>query len=169
MVIDPGSDLRHSKPIVRIDYHAAYHSGIDSQAVMLRGAAVVSLIETLERKGYSTEVRLINKVNMYQGSLTYSIVFKKAGESLDVDRAAFAMAHPSTHRRLAFALYEQYPVLEESGYGRNEAPKVSDDTIFIKGLTWGRETPTTAREAVEKAAAKVLGEILESEEVGADD
>src|SRR5215471_5572917 len=43
MVIDPGSDIRHARPIIRIDYCNWTHAGVTPKDMMLRGAAVVSL------------------------------------------------------------------------------------------------------------------------------
>lgn len=174
MVIDPGADIRNSKPIVRIDYNHWIHAGVTVEAMMLRGAAVISLAETLEARGYSTELRIIGNTQSYaRGRVKtwrYSIVYKRAGEPLDLDRAAFAIAHPASMRRLAFALLEQSPTLVEfyPGYGMplgQPNDKLSDGTIFVPGVL-GRETPETARQAVQSAAETVLNEISESESRG---
>lgn len=86
----------------------------------------------------------------------------KAGELLDLDRAAFALAHPSTLRRLCFAIAEQHKELESSmhvGYGYSVHKRVDDDehTIFIHSTLFGhQETPQSARLAVENAAKQYL-------------
>jgi|SRR5215469_829855 len=174
MVIDPGADMRQAKPIVRIDFNHWTHAGVTTQDMMLRGAAVVSLAETLERHGYSTELRIIgNSRESGTKDFRYSIVYKRAGEPLDLIKAAFAIAHPACMRRLAFAILEQHPEAEpfyQYGYGYplHERNDKNTDTIFVSAST-GRETVEKAREAVRKAAARLLGDIKVSEEQGSND
>lgn len=176
MVIDPGSDMRHSKPIIRIDFNNWTHAGVTPKSMMLRGAAVVSLAETLERRGYSTELRIVGISSAGSTDFKYTIVFKKAGETLDIDRAAFAIAHPAVMRRLCFALLEQHASAERDygfGYGRPTYKSVDPTSgqpggaIFV-GPSTGRETAETARDAVTKAAETLLSEINASEAVGDD-
>lgn len=132
--------------------------------MMLRGAAVLSLADTLERRGFSTELRIVGNSQAGGQAFRYSIVYKRAGEPLDIDRAAFAIAHPSSMRRLAFAILEQHRELEtnfRSGYG-SPMHEANDPTsgqiggaIFIRGSNGG-ETPDSARLAVELAAKDLL-------------
>jgi hypothetical protein len=177
MVIDPGSDMRQSNPIIRIDFNNWTHAGVRPEDMMLRGAAVVSLAETLERHGYSTELRIVGNSRSGGTDFRYSIVFKKAGEILDLDRAAFAIAHPATMRRLCFAILEQHPNAEgsfSSGYGyplhqpNDPTSGQPGGAIYIKASV-GRETPESARAAVAKAAETLLGNIHASEETGGND
>lgn len=166
MVMDPGSNLRMTKPIIRIDYNHWIQATTTPQDMILRGAAVLSLAETLERYGYSTELRIIGNSGN-ERIFRYSVVFKRAGEMLDIDRAAFAIAHPSSMRRLAFAILEQHPELEDTfhhGYGipQFEPNDPDPNTIFIPGST-GHETPEIAKRAVENAASEILSEIQQIE------
>lgn len=167
MILDPESEQKSARPIVRIDYAngAAWTVGVD--ALMLRGAAVLSFANSLEERGFSTELRIVN-ASMGSGwtylskdkIIRYSITYKSAGEVLDLDRAAFALAHPSTFRRLAFAIYEQHSEIEDEfchGYGYS-MHQPNDPTsgqpggaIFVNGAQAG-ETVETARRAVEIAA-----------------
>jgi hypothetical protein len=166
MVIDPGADQRNAKPVVRIDYNNYVSADVPPEAIMLRGAAVVSLAESLEARGFSTELRIIGNAQDFRKIWRYSIVYKRAGEILDLDRAAFAIAHPSTMRRLAFALMEQSPSIIDwhVGYGtpinQPNDPESGQPggSIFIAGAS-PRETPESANAAVRLAAEKVMGEI----------
>jgi hypothetical protein len=169
MVIDPGSTLRNPKPVVTIDYNHWVHAGVSTESMMLRGAAVISLANELEQRGISTILRIVgatkdrdyNQHQSVEQTWAYTIVFKRAGEFLDLDRAAFAIAHPACMRRLAFALLEQHADLKSSmqiGYGRPtyENPIPDSDAIYIPGAS-GRETPDSARKTVEEIALAALG------------
>ena len=178
MVVDPGASLRNQKPIIRIDYNNWIHAGVSTKAMMLRGAAVISLANSLEAQGFSTELRIVGATKGRgldffdnEGSKTwsYSITFKRAGEELDLDRAAYAIAHPSCMRRLAFALLEQHPDLKSQmspGYGRPtySNPRENSTSIYIPGADSAGETADSARNAVREAAQPLLDQIdLEKE------
>lgn len=174
MIFDPGASIRSAKPIVRIDYNHWVHASVDINSMMLRGAAIVSLADGLEKQGLSVELRIIgNSKAVWDGNQTfrYSIVYKRAGEPLDLDRAAFAIAHPSSMRRLAFAILEQHKELESSFKGNYGAPMYQSNptinanqsldamtVLFVPGPQ-GRETPQSAQEAVTKAAEKLLDQL----------
>lgn len=177
MVIDPGSTLRNPKPVVTIDYNHWVHAGVSTKAMMLRGAAVVSLANTLEQRGISTILRIVGATSDYdygaypsvKKTWAYTIVFKRAGEFLDLDRAAFAIAHPACMRRLAFALLEQHADLKScmsSGYGvpTYTNPIPNSDSIYIPGASGG-ETADSATKAVEQIALLALGPSYLSKEV----
>lgn len=173
MISDPGASLRSAKPIVRIDYNHWVCADVDINSMMLRGAAIVSLADTLERQGFSTELRIIgNSKSFYSASVfRYSIVYKLAGEPLDLDRAAFAIAYPASMRRLAFAILEQHAGLEASFKGNygipcydanpttNESQNLDAMTILFVPGPRGRETPESANAAVAKAAQALLNQL----------
>jgi hypothetical protein len=151
-----------SNPIVRIDYNISVSGSVSPKSIMLRGAAVLSLCNTLENKGYSCEIRIFDICSSGNDTFRYSIVFKRAGEPLDLDRAAFALAHPSTLRRFGFALQEQIPEHEKTmntGYGHPIHQRYDSDlrSIFLHSTLFGyQETPESARKAVELAAEQYL-------------
>lgn len=167
-MVDFGADLRQSKPVVRIDYTCSALGYISPKEMMLKGAAVLSLCDQLEARGHSVELRIVSNWDNSSGSTNhqfhYSVVFKRAGQPWDLDRAAFACANPATMRRLGFALVEQHSELERgfgSGYGRTNnrpiADSTSPNTIFIPGARSG-ETAESAAKAVAQAAKDFLGE-----------
>jgi hypothetical protein len=146
--------------VVTIDYNHWVHAGVSTKAMMLRGAAVISVANTLEAQGISTILRIVGATRS-EKTWAYTIVFKKAGEFLDLDRAAFALAHPACMRRLAFALLEQHADLKSQmsgGYGMPtySNPIPNSDAIYIPGATRD-ETPDSARKAVEEIALAALG------------
>lgn len=158
MVLDPGADHKSSTPVIRIDYNHWVAARVEVKDMMLRGAAIVSLADSLERRGFSTELRIIGNSAAGNYNFRYSIIYKRAGELLDLDRAAFAIAHPSSMRRLAFAILEQHSELErdfEYGYGRpmhqaNDPEAGTFGSIFIPGSR-GNETVASAQAAIKDA------------------
>ena len=165
MMTDLTPDQRASKPIIRIDIGKDTSWTTDSKAIMLRGAAALSLANELERQGQSVELRIVGSSRSHGWKKTpktfrWSVVFKPAGQPLDLDRAAFALAHPATLRRLGLALYEQHADLHADfhpGYGSPtfEPNDPNPSTIFIPAPS-GRETPDSARTAVRLAYERTL-------------
>lgn len=169
MVIDPGADMRHQNPVVQIDYCNGGLADIQPRSMMLRGAAVLSLADSLEHKGFSTEINLIAHTRMTSCWFKTSICVKCAGEDLDIDRMAFALAHPSVHRRLRLALIEQFKTLEPN-HGSTAQTKFTDPdfgVIVIPGPS-PVETPQSAILAVEIAAKDFLMQFTELETQGSD-
>jgi hypothetical protein len=156
-----------TNPIVRLDYCNGGLQKVSASSLMLRGAAVLSLADSLELRGYSTEIRLVARTTGPDAVLLTEIVVKRAGENFDLDRLAFALAHPAVHRRLRFALIEQIAELESkfgASYGatRQHTPdSVPLGTIFIPGASLS-ETPDSAKLAVQIAAAAYFRTDLES-------
>lgn len=160
-MMDMGDQAVAAQPIVRIDYNHWINAYITPKAMMNRGAAVLSLAAKLEARGYSTELRIIGNSSAGGTAWRYSITYKRAGEPLDLDRAAFAIAHPASMRRLAFAILEQDASLERnfgSGYGMPMREPNDSDTsvVFIQGPQSAEETPAGAMLAVEIAAKAYL-------------
>lgn len=159
MVDFPGIHTATS-PVVRIDYSNSVSAYITPKSIMLRGAAVLSLCNMLERRGYSVELRLVESAQVGSDIMRCSIIYKKAGRPFDLDSAAFAIAHPSTLRRLNFAIYEQHPEIQAKfhstyGYPIHKPFDTRPDTIFISSPE-RQETKESALEAVKLAAKRFL-------------
>jgi hypothetical protein len=155
------NETTNTNPIIKIDYSFSINGIISPKTIMLRGAAVLSLCNALENRGYSVELRLTDISTDRGLTLKVNIVYKRAGENLDLDRAAFALAHPSTLRRFSFALTEQHKELEQafgSGYGKAlyQPNETNDDIIFIPPPITNHHTPTEHQTEVNKAAEKYL-------------
>lgn len=158
-------EITNTNPIIKIDYNFSTNVSITAQTIMLRGAAVLSLCNILENRGFSVELRLISNFQGRYENLTLrsNVIYKRAGENLDLDRDAFAIAHPSTLRRLTFALIEQHKELEQvfgKGYGTPmyEPNEISDDVIFIPPPETNNQSPSDHQELVNKCAEKYLTE-----------
>lgn len=154
-------------PVVRIDYNASLPGRISAGCMMNRGAALLSIVDALENRGYSCELRLIAKThqNNHKQTARMAVLFKRAGEPLDIDRAAFALTHPATVRRFYFAFKEQFPELEQAfspAYGHAHGlpdPTPWDDepgSIYVDGANNDDYTPKAAMERMETLFASYL-------------
>lgn len=109
-------DEPRSGRAVRIHVDIIASGGTQTDVMVKRGAVVVALVELLETLGFTTEVWLESRNNggAYHhrqdgsgvGVITDLICAKTAGEPLDVDGLMFAIANPSTLRRLLFRWWE---------------------------------------------------------------
>ena len=164
MFADSETNMRISKPVIKIDFSQVVDCGVPTEKIMLRGAAVLSLVNTLELSGRSVELRLVGGNTGGNYNFFNYITYKPANQPLDLDRAAFAIAHPSTLRRLLFAMWEQHGEIETHlnanyGFPIHSAPPLSKNTIFIPGAI-STETPASAKAAVKAAAQSVLKDDL---------
>jgi hypothetical protein len=149
-----------TQPIVRIDQNIRASWNVEPETMMTHGAAVLSLVSDLEARGYSVELRIFehNHCIARGPNLIWSAIYKRAGELLDLDRAAFALAHPAVLRRFGFTMREQSPELERgysAEYGFETNKPIDLNVITIPPVSKG-ETPERAREIVQKAAADFL-------------
>lgn len=97
-----------SAPIVKIVANIGASGCVSTDALFMRGASIVAAIDILESLGRRVEVW------MAKGSKHYSkkqheiyVMLKQANQPLNIDRVAFAIAHPATLRRFCFSVMEQ--------------------------------------------------------------
>lgn len=91
---------------ISICLNGSVHWMIARDVIVARGAAVVALANLLEYAGYNVEITLAFRTE-YRGALTSLITLKRYGEPSDMATVAFALAHPSSARRLNFAAKER--------------------------------------------------------------
>ena len=93
-------------PIVRIfcDIGAVWYTS--TEAMIRKGAAVVALIDQIERSGQRVELiaTQISKTHRQYDEQHIFITVKQPDEPLDLDRISFAVAHPSMLRRVGFRI-----------------------------------------------------------------
>lgn len=132
------------KPVVRINVNAAVHNRITTQEVQVMGAAIVALIDALERMGRRVELELFWPTTAYKDGAEPMIAsarvrIKEADDPMHVANLAFALAHASMYRRILFSWMERYSKKGRerfgvgSGYGLSKLQlgKVTDDEIFV--------------------------------------
>ena len=107
---DYGNTVR---PVVKIVANLAASGSVSTKSLYVRGAAIVAAIDILESLGRRVEVWIAHgSTKSRRGGQSNvhetHVLVKKADQPLDVDRLAFAVAHPSTLRRLCFSIMEQH-------------------------------------------------------------
>lgn len=123
--VDIGAYL-HSEPEHMVDYqvrqdthgkqammyvNASVASNVSSKRIMRRGGALYAAIEALRTEGYSLGLTMVDstKNNYFSHYAEYQIPVVQPGEYLDIDTAAFCLAHPAFSRRGVLALNEHEP------------------------------------------------------------
>lgn len=147
--VDIGAYL-HGEPEHMVDYqvrqdthgkqammyvNASMSSRVSSERIMQRGGALYAAIEALRTEGYSLGLTMVDstKNNYFSHYAEYQIPVVQPGEYLDIDTAAFCLAHPAFSRRGVLALNEHEPndiryamgFMAGQGYGE-PIPMVSD-------------------------------------------
>jgi hypothetical protein len=160
--------VHQQRPIVRIDYNNVCSFLITPAAMMKMGAAVLSFAQTLEAAGYAVELRVIGNMASGKKKFRYSVTYKRAGEPFDLDRAAFAIAHPSTMRRFALGLLEQHADLQNFGENGHGYPlrQPNDPTsgqpggaIYIPPAYRNYSSIAECKTIVENAAADLISKL----------
>lgn len=134
--------------VVHVVFNGTASGGVSTEVIEAKGAAISAFIECLELTGNKVSVDIV----FYAGPTgpdNYQIVtvtLKQAGQTLDLDRLAFALAHPASLRRLTFAAYEAFPYGSSNGYGQpQEYPGEAD--IYIGCSTYEQPEWTDTKEA----------------------
>lgn len=108
-ITDGGSIAR---PVVKIVANLAASGSVSTRSLFIRGAAIVAAIDILEALGRRVEAWVAHgstKSRSGTGGVHEThVLVKRADQPLDVDRLAFAVAHPACLRRLCFSVMEQH-------------------------------------------------------------
>lgn len=124
----PPSIVPRSGRVVPLVYNCATSCGVSREQMTLRGSAALALLDALESSGARVELWLAELVTKGQRAVDIRVLVKRAEDALDLDRAAFLLAHPSTLRRLLFRILErsESPAHFAGGYGRPDNHKAAD-------------------------------------------
>lgn len=142
--------IETAKPgrVVTILVDGFYSSGVDSDDIVKRGAAIVALVSALEQMQHVTEIWWETSFSG-RGNLTYLVKLKSAEDMLDINGLMFAIANPAAHRRINVAAQErpgenvEFSVGKGNSYGRPDGLKMGayvGAAIELPRLEWGDET-----------------------------
>jgi len=97
-------------PVVRITVNRAISGAVSADALIARGTAIAAAVDVLESLGRRVELWTGdgNERRTDGQRLECFCKIKDADQPLDPDLVAFALAHPSARRRLAFSVNEQH-------------------------------------------------------------
>jgi hypothetical protein len=124
----------------KIVVEGAVNAGMQASEIFRRGSTIVSLVDALEAGGVSTEVELRYTLRDggYSHHVQHRVTLKNTTEPLDIAAIAFAIAHPSSLRRVCFGVMERtskrvrdaFGFWRRGGYGYVAA---SDPAEFTEG------------------------------------
>lgn len=159
-------------PVMRLFVAGAYSSSVKTWQVENFGIALLTLIDSLERAGRQIELLWhgtmqpskpsrkgsAKRVPSGEPPCCVQVTLKHAGEHMDLDRLAYALAHPSMLRRSSFAVMEQFREFAPLGprYGfpwefPNSAKE--DDAIYFPRLNvelYNLSSPAGALESLKR-------------------
>jgi hypothetical protein len=141
---------RNGRRVVRVVVNGAASDGIEPEVIETRGAAVTALVDALERAGRRVELDLV--VGIRNPDIETWVRIKGAGDRLHLENVAYALAHPSTLRRLMFAVWEKLPAADrrylEVGYGTpNEVAEADRGDLYLGRMLLGEPQWLTAEAA----------------------
>lgn len=183
--VDIGAYL-HGEPEHMVDYqvrqdthgkqammyvNASMSSRVSSERIMQRGGALYAAIEALRTEGYSLGLTMVESTqnNSFSHYAEYQIPVVRPGEYLDIDTAAFCLAHPAFLRRGVFALNEhesndlRYSMGFMAGQGYGEPiPMVSDLPPHSFLIDQGEGLDLRSDDDMQRFAQKVVDRTLET-------
>lgn len=108
----PGDVDPNAQPVTRLYIPGVAGAMVEAQELERYAVAVASHVEALRANGHSVEVvwTWTSRGRNLPLNLTILVPLIRAGQTMDAAVLAFAF-HPSTLRRLAFAVIEQRPAL----------------------------------------------------------
>lgn len=95
--------------VVSIRLNSCVSCAVSADTIAARGVAVLCAVDLLEACGTRVEVVVsVGSKGRDKSLLDGNVTVKRAGEQVDPDRLAFAVAHPSFFRRFGFRFLELY-------------------------------------------------------------
>lgn len=159
--------------IVRIALNQTVSAGVSADVIEAKGAVASALVELFEYSGTRCELWLVARYQDHGYHITSRVLVKAADQPLDLPRVMFALAHPSSFRRLSFSFVERcHEDLWQHfrhGYGRVEELDASEWDIYIPGSVYGQDewtNPVKAKEFVIETLREQGVALREESEVG---
>ena len=93
---------------IHIVFNGTASWGVTTESLIKKGVACAAVVDMLETHGFRCKVdkSVVNSGVSDKSYIESITTLKDYGESLDIDRLVFFLAHPSSFRRLEFARWE---------------------------------------------------------------
>lgn len=112
LMMAEGDNPTFGHQIAKVVYNISASAGVSTDVMMAKGATIATVIRLLEYAGFRVELELVSALisqrweeqNAYRAVARVPV--KMADQDLDMDRIAFALAHPASFRRIIFSLFE---------------------------------------------------------------
>lgn len=111
---DESQDINPDR-VLRILCNGTANAGAGSEVIWNRGAAAAVIADLAESQGVRVEIELVFANQSYSGSYSkFYIPLKRAQDHVPAELLAFALAHPSSLRRLMFGVWETLTATERA-------------------------------------------------------
>ena len=129
--------------VIPLGINISQSAGVDAATRFKIGAAVLALIDILERAGKRVELTLFNAVQGYGNgaAINIAVTVKRADDPLNMANLAYAFANAATQRRLCWSVRETMEeeirvkcnVTGMGNYGCTDPEWQVGDSSFIEG------------------------------------
>jgi len=126
---------------VRLIVPVGYLAAVSANTAVKRGAAILALVDLLKRAGHPCEIwatSFADPTHTRTARFFGAIRVQRADQPIDVGQLAFALAHPSTFRRLMFAIREQTTMYPDGG-GASATMELTQEAIDLLPEAEGNE------------------------------
>ena len=119
-----------SDKIVTLFLESGARANITAQSMLLRAASAGAIVDRMEANGYRCEVVVCSNTepNLNVNPWTFTCIVKRANERMNLHSLAFALGHPSFHRRFRFACVDHMPELQHWHYSQGRSTEGFDTT-----------------------------------------
>lgn len=105
------------RKIFSITLNVAASARVEAETLYNRGAAVIALVDLLEKGGFSCEINVVDVRESNGKLLAVKAPVKTAGFALEMERLAFAVASASFLRRIMFSINEREDASTRAHFG----------------------------------------------------
>lgn len=113
--------VRARAKTINLVYSFGASASIETEQIIKAGVNFISLVNSLEKQGFSVKIDLLFSTITKKTSATYTVTVKDFGQRLNLLKLAFPLVHPSMLRRVSFKWLETVPELKDklfnNGYG----------------------------------------------------
>lgn len=108
---------KHSR-VVNLLWNISIPAQVDAEEIVEQGARVLSLVDSLERRGYSVNLSTMfaSMSNGKKECVICTVKVKDASQRMSVLKCAYPLVNPSFLRRHTFQYLERHPQITASDY-----------------------------------------------------
>lgn len=165
--ITDGEEDMARKPVLSIGVQVGRAALVDGSSVVLRGAAILSVIDDLESQGYRVELWGLWAQQQRSGPGTdFRVLLKGAEDAWSPHSVAFGICHPAMNRRLFWRVAESKAELNDltnDGYSRGMGKGSWISEEFDVFFGWQTDDYYSAQQALEDIQYEVKQQ-LENDE-----
>lgn len=148
MIDFPMAEISKLGKVITLCASVSYSSAIEPETIIRRGQVITAFAIILTRLGYSSELWIDQTCSGSQGKFSLKAMVKGPNDTIDPSRILYAYAHPTTLRRLVFAVENGVPkkwwqgvLAFGRGMPRPPVRNLPEGTIYLPELRSGHDVP----------------------------